>query len=78
MRNYTLGLDKENGSGHVTFVLALRAKNMTDAVMEWARITGHLGPLFNAAKRKYFCWDIVETTQKPLERKSSDSWFFSY
>ena len=76
MKSYTLGLDKDNG-GPVSFVLGLKAKNINDAVTEWARITGHLGPLFNASKRKYFLWNIVETTQKPLERKDGAG-LFSY
>jgi len=75
MKKYNVGLEV---AGSVYFVLEIMSKNFNAAINEWARVTGHIDPLWNKEQGTYFGWSVVETTIPALQRKSLISNPFMY
>lgn len=62
---YRLGL---NQTGEVVFVLDILAENLREAKDEWARLTGHIDPCWDAKRQTYFGWSVVIVKEEPLPR----------
>lgn len=66
MNHYTLAL---NHCGSLQFVLDVDAPTLQKARHEWARLTGHLDPVWDEVQGTYFGWPVVKTKLKALQRK---------
>ncbi len=63
-------------AGQVVFVLDISCEDVNMAKDEWARITGHLDPCWDAKEKTYYGWPVVVTNAKALTRSEVKPLFY--